>query len=149
MWALNAGRTAMIKPTVLVLDDDAAIRDMVSEELEMEGYRVLKAADGFEGLSLFEQWHPDAIVLDLLMPRMSGFEFLHRLDLQFGRSCPVVVLSATLDDQIIKACLDAGVRTILDKPFSLSRLRSAVRSAVEKDAGETSEKIEARPEGDR
>ncbi|MDA1128707.1 MAG: response regulator transcription factor [Chloroflexi bacterium] len=116
------------KPTVLVLDDEEFIRDLVADALESEGYRVIQAADGREGLALVESECPNAIVLDLMMPRMNGMEFLNRLQ---HHHCPVIVLSASLNDSLRKQCSEAGVCAILDKPFSLARLRSLVKDAVQ------------------
>jgi CheY-like chemotaxis protein len=105
--------------TVLVVDDDDAIRTAVAEVLELHGYEVVVAADGQEAVELLETEaiEPDAIVLDLMMPRMDGWSFLGRLrgDLRF-RDLPVVVASAFAGQ------LPAGADAWLQKPFEPEQL---------------------------
>jgi CheY-like chemotaxis protein len=110
------------KCTVLVIDDDEGIRTALAEILELSGYRVAVAADGVEGVELLEYGlEPSAIVLDLMMPRMDGWTFLHRLrsDPRY-HGVPVVVTSAVASD----SPPDADV--CLQKPFDLAQLDRAV-----------------------
>jgi two-component system response regulator CpxR len=100
--------------SVLVVDDDQDIRDTVAAALETEGYRVRCAANGAQALALMHGYKPEAIVLDLSMPIMSGWELLDAVhELRELREIPVVVLSA------MRA--PAGVEH-LDKPVSLEEL---------------------------
>ena len=77
---------------ILIVDDDAVFCDIASKVLEASGFRVSTAEDGFEGLSLLQAGLPDAIICDLNMPRMSGFEFLSIVRRRFPQ-IPVVVIS--------------------------------------------------------
>ncbi len=109
--------------SVLVVDDDVEIREVVCEILEHFGYRVAVAADGVEASELLEHGlEPSAIVLDMMMPRMDGWTFLGRLRANPRyESLPVVVASAMV------AQPPPGADALLQKPFSLSDLQRAVR----------------------
>jgi PAS domain S-box-containing protein len=97
---------------VLVVDDEEFIRTLLERALEMEGYRVLTAADGLEALECLESVEPDLILLDLNMPRMAGHELLDRLA-QGANRPPVIVMSG-----YVQGDLD-GVEASVEKPFSL------------------------------
>jgi DNA-binding response OmpR family regulator len=109
--------------TVLIVDDEADIRDAVSELLSDEGYEVLGASDGDEALEKARAFHPSLVLLDLMMPGMNGWEFRAR---QKGdpelASIPVVVVSAL--GRV--AGLDAAA--YLEKPFEVDDLLTAVRA---------------------
>jgi CheY-like chemotaxis protein len=104
--------------TVLVVDDDVAIRDAVSDILEEEGYKVLRAENGRRCMEFLENGKPNLVLLDLMMPVMSGWEvleeLLHRDDLA---DVPVVVVSAMLAP---------GARMCLPKPLDLGHLLQVV-----------------------
>jgi two-component system response regulator MprA len=116
---------------VLVVDDDAAIRLLIADALEFEGYEVITATDGADALAKLLARHPDAIVLDLMMPVMDGRAFLAaaREAEMGGRSTPVLVLSASHDLPAIAPQL--GVRACLCKPFDLDILLAVVERLVE------------------
>lgn len=89
---------------VLVVDDDTAVRQMLDMILQMEGYTVLQAADGFEAVELYGKHRPRAVVLDIMMPNLNGLEVLDRIKKMHesdGQMPPVIVVSArgTDDDQ--------------------------------------------------
>ena len=120
----------MQAPRVLVIYDDVAIREAVAEVLDREGYQILLSSDGKQALKTINNSRPDVIVLDLKMPGMDGLEFFQRFDPRLPANCPVIVLTAYADAGTVKACHDAGVGCLLEKPFRLRELREAVRSAV-------------------
>lgn len=117
---------------VLVIDDDASVRDALRRALSVEGYAVDLAKDGEEGLRLLGSTHPDVIVLDLLMPRVNGLEVC-RLIRGRGDRTPILVLTAK--DAVSERIegLDAGADDYLVKPFALeeflARLRALLRRA--------------------
>src|ERR1041384_8637270 len=118
-----------LKPTVLVVDDELQIRRLVRVCLEANGYRVLEAATGEEGITEAAQRKPDVVLLDLGLPDMDGVTVLKRLR-EWSR-VPVVVLSVRdREDDKIKA-LDHGADDYVTKPFGsgelLARLRVAMR----------------------
>jgi CheY-like chemotaxis protein len=116
-------------PTILLIEDDADLADVIVEVLRMEGYRVAYASDGKAGLDLLkEQEHPDLILLDLMMPNMNGWEF-REAQLRDARiaKIPVVVLSATGERS---RPIDAAL--VLRKPVTLETLLRTVQEFTSK-----------------
>ena len=111
---------------VLVVDDDAEIANTMAEVLSFEGYSVAIARDGIDALTRIPQFDPDVILLDLMMPRMTGFEVLERLR-EEQRSTPVVVVSANQGREASELKVAAKV----GKPFALTQLLDAVTAALE------------------
>ena len=120
----------MANPSVLVIDDDAAVREAVAEDLKREGYQLHFANNGREGLEQVRDVSPTVIILDLRMPVMDGHEFLSHLDLKPSDPYSVVVLTAYGDADSVKSAYDAGVSTFLKKPFNLFEVRGVVRNAI-------------------
>ena len=116
-------------PCVLVVDDDETIRTTVAEALEFEGYAVACATNGAEALELVRQQRPQAIVLDLMMPVMDGWQFLEhcRADARCAGT-PVLVISASR--QLPRAAAGLGVKGCITKPFDLDVLLGAVERLV-------------------
>ena len=121
-----------LKPLVLIVDDEPQIRRLLTVTLEANGYRVLPATTGNEGVVLAAQHRPDLVVLDLGLPDLSGQEVLRRLR-EWSR-VPVVILSVQDDEAGKVAALDAGADDYVTKPFNtaelLARLRVAARHAA-------------------
>ena len=119
------------KPSALVIDDEVQIRRLLRVNLEANGYRVLEAATGQEGITQAAQWRPEVIILDLGLPDMDGVTVLKRLR-EWSR-VPVVVLSVRDREEDKVAALDNGADDYVTKPFStgelLARLRVAQRHA--------------------
>ncbi len=120
----------MTQPSVLVIDDDAAVREAVAEDLKREGYDLHFANNGMEGLKRLQEIDPTVIILDLRMPVMDGQEFLTQLELKPSDPYSVVVLTAYGDAEAVKLCYDAGVSTFLKKPFNFFEIRGVVKNAV-------------------
>ena len=120
----------MPNASVLVIDDDAAVREAVAEDLKREGYELHFASNGREGLMQLQEVEPTVIILDLRMPVMDGREFLSQLALKPSDPYSVVVLTAYGDADAVKSCYDAGVSTFLKKPFNLFEIRGVVRNAI-------------------
>lgn len=118
-------------PHVLIVDDDSPIRILLSAILRRDGYDVSEAADGAEALALLERTEFDVILLDLMMPRMSGGDLLDHLAGQPTRRRNVIVVTAANERQI-RGVNNARVRTVLRKPFDLDQLRNEVRDATER-----------------
>ncbi len=117
------------KPTVLVVDDEVQIRRLLRVTLEANGYRVLEAATGNDGIVEAAQRRPDVVVLDLGLPDLDGLMVLKRLR-EWSR-VPVIILTVREADDEKVAALDAGADDYVTKPFStpelLARLRVALR----------------------
>ena len=107
---------------VLVIDDDVPLRGMLAAALRQAGFQVLLAGDGEEGHRALRIHRPDAILLDLAMPGVNGWDFLQRLK-ETGHlgTVPIIVLSAHLYVEP-QAILQLGVSAILPKPFNLPEL---------------------------
>jgi CheY-like chemotaxis protein len=114
---------------VLLIEDDLDVALGASLRLRSAGYQTLIAHDGHEGVSVARSKHPDAIVLDVRMPRMNGLKALKTLQHdQSTRDIPIVMLSASLVDR--RAALDAGARYFLTKPYQPVTLVTAVEKAI-------------------
>jgi CheY-like chemotaxis protein len=115
-------------PEILVVEDDEAIRGLVSEVLRDDGYEVSEAANGAEALEYVNNHRPDLIVLDLMMPVMDGWAFVERCRVNPGCSdVPIVVTSASHDlPKTAERLRSYGVRTCLAKPFDVDGLLALV-----------------------
>jgi CheY-like chemotaxis protein len=103
-------------PRVLVVDDDPASRDLLGRFLLKEGFRVITASSGAEGLRLARSLHPDAITLDVMMPGMDGWTVVRHLSADPAlRTIPIVVITAKDVDQETRAHLHGCVATIVQK----------------------------------
>jgi len=119
-----------LKPRILVVDDEPAIRDSLRMILEYEGYEVLQAASGEEGLALVEREAPDLVFLDIKMPGMDGIEVLQKLR-HLVDTTPIVVISGHAS---ISTAVDAtrlGAFDFIEKPLESERLMVTVRNAVD------------------
>ncbi len=118
--------------TVLVVDDDPHIRDVLRFALEKAGFAVTEAADGAEALERFEHDSPDALVLDVLMPGPDGIEVCRRL--RAGSNVPIVFLSSR-DDEVDRIVgLELGGDDYVTKPFSPRELVARVRAVLRRAA---------------
>ncbi len=113
---------------ILIVDDEEPLRRFIGRNLAARGYEVLTAQDGWEALRLFEQSAPDLIILDILMPGLSGLEVLKRI--RQVSLVPILVLTA-LDQEADKiTALDLGADDYLTKPFGVGELLARVRAAL-------------------
>jgi adenylate cyclase len=118
---------------VLVVDDNAANRDLLSRRLQREGYRVTSAADGAAALAVIADGNFDLVLLDLMMPGMSGFEVLNRLKAdESTRHLPVIMISALDELDSTVRCIEAGAEDYLAKPFNPVLLRARIGASLEK-----------------
>jgi DNA-binding response OmpR family regulator len=110
-------------PKILVIDDDASIRMLVADVLEVEGYDVSTAEDGYAGLRAIEASRPDCVVLDVMMPGLDGHQVLQRIRAtDGGPDLPVVMLTAAADDAQAWRAWTEGVDYFLAKPFDPDEL---------------------------
>jgi CheY-like chemotaxis protein len=116
-----------LMPTVLIADDDPRLSAALQFRLEQAGYEVYSAGSGRDILSQLEIERPDLILLDLMMPDMSGLEVLEYLqaDPELA-SIPVLVLTAWGHAAVQSRCLELGARAFFSKPFSLRELTATV-----------------------
>jgi DNA-binding response OmpR family regulator len=112
---------------VLVVDDDAVLRRVVRAVLEADGFRVLEAHDGEQGLKLAASERPSVVILDVMMPGLNGVEVCRRIDHQ---STKVLMLTALGDVTTEVASLEAGAQGYLTKPFSSMELLDRVEELL-------------------
>src|ERR1700759_4026984 len=118
-------------PNVLVVEDEDALSALLQYNLDKEGYRVTLAADGEEALMLVDERAPDLIVLDWMLPKVSGIEVCRRLRAKpETKNLPVIMLTARGEESDRVRGLDTGADDYIVKPFSMSELAARVRAVL-------------------
>jgi DNA-binding response OmpR family regulator len=126
--AASASRTV---PLVLVADDDEDILTLVALRFRRSGLEVILARDGEEALELIQTRAPDAAVLDIAMPKLTGLEVVRRLrDSEATKTLPIVLLTARAGDKDVELGLEAGADEYITKPFSPQDLYACVQSVL-------------------
>ncbi|MFE3191890.1 response regulator transcription factor [Nocardia sp. NPDC059240] len=120
---------------ILVVDDDRAVRESLRRSLTFNGYTVDLAVDGLDALEKTAGQRPDALVLDVMMPRLDGLEVCRRLR-STGDDLPILVLTARDSVSERVAGLDAGADDYLPKPFALEELLARLRALLRRTAGD-------------
>nr|WP_174391569.1 response regulator transcription factor [Nocardia niigatensis] len=120
---------------ILVVDDDRAVRESLRRSLTFNGYTVDLAVDGLDALEKTASQRPDALVLDVMMPRLDGLEVCRRLR-STGDDLPILVLTARDSVSERVAGLDAGADDYLPKPFALEELLARLRALLRRTAGD-------------
>ena len=116
---------------ILVVEDEEALSDILRDALKRHGYKIERAFDGDTGLEMAEKLLPDLIILDIMLPRMDGWEVCRRLKENKKTSAiPIILLTARRDEQDVVAGLDLGADDYIRKPFSLMELAARVRSVL-------------------
>jgi two-component system phosphate regulon response regulator PhoB len=119
----------MIRPTVLLVEDEPAQREMLAYNLEAEGFDVITADNGEDGLILVDENDPDLIVLDWMMPQLSGIEVCRRLKSNSKtRQIPVIMLSARAEEVDRVRGLETGADDYVVKPYSVIELMARVKA---------------------
>ncbi len=114
--------------TILVVDDEPILRETLAEALDADGFRVLTAADGREALSRFREHQPDLVVLDLMLPELSGIEVCRIIRAESG--VPIVMLTAKTSELDKVVGLELGADDYVTKPFSLRELSARIRALL-------------------
>jgi len=125
--------SALINANILIVDDQEANIDILEGLLELEGYtNVMSTTDSREVLSLYESFKPDLILLDLMMPNLTGFEVMERLKGQIveGTYIPILVLTADITTEAKKRALKDGANDFLTKPFDLTEVALRIRNLL-------------------
>ena len=120
-----------MKPLVLVVEDESAIVTLIRYNLESEGYEVIEAINGDEALILIDERTPDIIILDWMLPTLSGLEVCRRIRLNdAARNVPIIMLTARAEESDRVRGLDYGADDYLVKPFSTKELLARVRAIL-------------------
>jgi two-component system response regulator MprA len=125
---------------ILLVDDEPALRQSVARSLRFEGYTVVTASDGREALDVVRSARPDALVLDVMMPRLDGLGVCRSLRAEGDRT-PVLMLTARDAVQDTVAGLDAGADDYLAKPFAYDELLARLRALLRRTAGPPGEQV--------
>jgi DNA-binding response OmpR family regulator len=127
----------MNKDSILIVDDEPAIQQVILERLEREGFAVHSALNGEDALAVIQETPPSLVVLDLMLPGIDGFDVLRRLR-QAGQELPVIILTARDDDIDVIVGLEIGADDYIRKPFNprelAARVRAVLRRRAEADA---------------
>lgn len=111
---------------IIVIDDEKAIVDIIKFNLEKEGYKVITAFDGEEGLKMIEEENPDMAILDVMMPKKDGFQVLK--ELRVNHDLPVIMLTAKEEEVDKVLGLELGADDYITKPFSMRELMARVKA---------------------
>jgi two-component system KDP operon response regulator KdpE len=125
----------MNKTRILVVDDELSIIKLLRANLETKGYEVLAAMDGAEALQVIEKELPDLIILDIMMPKIDGFEVCRRI--REWSQIPIIMLSARHNVEEKAKCLNSGADDYITKPFGVNELIARVKAILRrtKEAG--------------
>ncbi len=123
----------MEKKTILIIEDNAEVRENVSELLELAGYHVMTASNGKEGVSVAQQYHPDLIICDIMMPVLDGYGVIHLLgkNIETAR-IPFIFLTAKSERGDIRKGMELGADDYIMKPFSETELLNSVEARLRK-----------------
>ena len=119
------------KPRVLIVDDEPDLLSVLRFGLEVEGFDVLEASDGEQGLNMAREHTPDLIVLDLMLPRMDGYKVCRALKFdERYRRIPIFILSARSGETDRRLALDLGADAFITKPYDMKDLVSRIRNRL-------------------
>jgi two-component system phosphate regulon response regulator PhoB len=125
------GISSLSKPLVLVVEDEAALATMLRYNLEKQGFRVEEAADGQEALMRIAETQPDLVLLDWMLPAMSGLEVCRQIRRRSAtRDLPVIMVTARTEDQDAVRGLNTGADDYIAKPFSMEALLARMRALL-------------------
>jgi CheY-like chemotaxis protein len=118
-------------PSILIVDDDETVRDLIVITLKRLGHTVLEAANGMEAMTMFRKHRPDIIITDMVMPDRDGIETIMDLRRE-GSKIPIIAISgnSTRTALYLKAAQQLGALQVLSKPFTVERLRQVVGSVL-------------------
>ena len=118
-------------PVILIVDDDARLREFVRVNLEMDGYSVREAASAAEGLAALDEEPPDLILLDVMMPEVDGWEMLRRVRERHGvDSIPVIMFSGKVDERTAGTAEERGAQAFIGKPFDPQQLIQSTKQLL-------------------
>ena len=127
----RAARSRHGAPLVLIVDDDARLREFVRDSLERDGYAVREAASAEEGLAALEHEAPDLILLDVKMPQVDGWAMLRRVREKHGvEAIPVIMFSGKVDERSAPEAAEHGAQAFIGKPFEPQKLIESTKQLL-------------------
>ncbi|MDR0393765.1 MAG: response regulator transcription factor, partial [Tannerella sp.] len=117
------------KPVVLLVEDEKALSSIIADTLEDEGFSVLKAFDGNEGLRLFLNRHPDILIADVMMPKLDGFEMVEKIR-KADKTTPILFLTARSSIEDLVSGFELGANDYLRKPFKMQELIVRIKALL-------------------
>jgi CheY-like chemotaxis protein len=128
---LDVGSGRLARPKVLCVDDDQLLLSLFAATLESEDYQALTATTGYAGIELAQKEHPDLILLDVMMPGMSGFEVCRRLRANPDfKETPIIIITAKFDPRLNVKGFQAGATLAMRKPFETRQLIDTIKTAL-------------------
>ncbi len=118
---------------ILIIDDEIRLRDSTAEILELNGYMLVRAKDGIEGLNKAMEFLPDLILCDVMMPNCDGYDFLNRIKKSHLSHVPVILLTARTEIEDESRGISLGANKYITKPFEISELISSIEALLNKD----------------
>jgi DNA-binding response OmpR family regulator len=117
------------KPVVLIVEDEKTLLSIITDTLESEGFSMLKACDGNEGLRMFFDKQPDILVADVMMPKMDGFEMVGKIR-KTNKTTPILFLTARSSIENLVSGFELGANDYLRKPFKMQELIIRVKALL-------------------
>ena len=133
---MAAAYSTLAKPTILVVEDEAPLMTLLRYNLEKQGFRVEEAADGQEALLRVSEQRPDLVLLDWMLPALSGIEVCRQLRRRPNtRDLPIIMVTARTDGQDAVRALDTGADDYIAKPFVMDALLARIRAQLRRSGG--------------
>ncbi len=119
------------KKTIMVVEDDEQVRSILVKLVQKNGYLARTAGDGLEALQVLEELKPDLMIVDIMMPRLDGFDFVKAARfMKENRSIPIIFLTAKNDAKSMIEGINLGAKFFLTKPFQVPEVVSKIRKAL-------------------
>ncbi|MBT6580170.1 MAG: phosphate regulon transcriptional regulator PhoB [Cellvibrionales bacterium] len=132
----------MITYKILIVDDEVAIREMIKVALELAGFQCVEAASAMQAMPLIVDERPDLLLLDWMMPEVSGIELLRRLRRdEVTKEIPVILLTAKAEEQNTVQALDSGADDYITKPFKPRELTARIKSLLRRADGRAGKQL--------
>lgn len=126
----------MSEVKILLVDDDKSIRDLYDEGLVNTVFAKRFAGNGREALDIYHAWHPDAIVLDIIMPVIAGHAVLQEIRQKRGdKSTKIIMATSSTETQDIRDCVTLGIQGYIIKPFKLNEIGDTILRYIQQDEG--------------
>ncbi len=116
----------MIKPRILIIDDDEGIRNLIASILSNDQYQIEQAENGHQALEIFHTFQPHIIILDVIIPEMSGIDILNEIR-KIDNQVKIIMISGWHDLGIVKESIELGATDFITKPFTPEELRNLIQ----------------------